>query len=69
MGHLYWKLCVHEPSDIKHGRFFRTVFFAVIESCVTHMTTVRVGSSLIAHRTSDTEKKIYFKSLIPRNGK
>ena len=65
-GHLYWKHIGHEPYDIKHGCVSWGVFvFAVSESCARHKTTP-LAASLIAHRTSNTEKNNNFKNCMRR---
>lgn len=58
MGHLYWKHIGHEPYDIKHGRFSPWGDrFAVLERVCNTRQPFMLAASLIAHRTSDTEKK------------
>lgn len=65
MGHLYWKLNVHEPNDIKHGRFPRTVF-SRWSKVVLHMTTVRVGCITNSTQNIKYRKEEHFLKFNPQ---
>lgn len=65
MGHLYWKLNVHEPNDIKHGRFPRTVF-SRWSKVVLHMTTVRVGCITNSTQNIRYRKEEHFLKFNPQ---
>lgn len=65
MGHLYWKLNVHEPNDIKHGRFPRTLF-SRWSKVVLHMTTVRVGCVTNSTQNIRYRKEEHFLKFNPQ---
>lgn len=65
MGHLYWKLNVHEPNDIKHGRFPRAVF-SRWSKVVLHMTTVRVGCITNSTQNIRYRKEEHFLKFNPQ---
>lgn len=65
MGHLYWKLNVHEPNDIKHGRFPRAVL-SRWSKVVLHMTTVRVGCITNSTQNIRYRKEEHFLKFNPQ---
>ena len=65
-GHLYWKHIMNRTISSMDAFPGGGVFvFAVSESCARHKTTP-LAASLIAHRTSNTEKNNNFKNCTRR---